>query len=978
MLRDAERTANTNGIISLIVSKIADKPSWLLTAAVLVLAAVPRLTSLRAFLAHDETQYWEWARAFFFAVLQRDWLATIVGPGNPSVTLFWNHALIMGMKYAWAWLTGVQTAALATWPDFQPKATLDLLVERRLPIVVFNTLAVVIAYRLVDRLFGRRVALIAVVLLALDPFYLADSRTSRGEGLLASLMILAILLFLSYWVFGHSKYLILSGVVTGLAFLTKSSAISLVIWVIVAAPVLSLFESGLSRRQRLGRVLRAWGLWGLLAVATFWVLWPAMWVSPAKAVSFLLSFVDDVGVSGRENYFFGQVYQDETLPWFYLVVYILRVTPLAWLGLLAALGYLGHSYRRWSNLGEPGSLQPTLTILILVFALIYGVMMTVGILKRDWYLLPSFPALDIVAAVGLVWLFQGAWDRWGDRWKTKISLHAAWASCLAAVLVLQAATALPSHPYYYTYWNPLVLGNRWAVKAVRVGWDLDLSVGAYYLNSKPDAGDLLVATRSTRGFEQIFKGRMVRWVPNEPWIQADYLVVRTNHLQRGKIEPETLDYLSHLTPDHIVTIGGVDYLWIYEGPRAEYFAGPSTLAGKATLMGYDLGDPKIASGDTLSVKVYWRNEGMTPEDDLFLRIVDAGNYVWAESVAVPLPGFEESALTDGRIVESEFTLTVPVGMSPGTYLLQSGVYNHTSKEVLGYFTLPSGGDQMSVARPARVLSEMQLPIEHRLNMTMSPEVSLLGFDLTDDTLVLSDGNWLNLYWRANTDVAADYVIGLQLLDLNEKEVTYWLGRPVMSSYPTSEWMAGEIVRDPWFLELPEGISAGDYSLQLTLFDAETQSAVDQVSLGDVSAIERRREYAVPSMQETVGVGLDDRVTLLGYDLFSEPITGGGRLQLKLYWQAQQTMNTSYTVFVHLLSPDGTVVAQHDDLPVGGTIPTDDWAVGEVVADQHFMEFSALPSGEYRLIAGMYHPTSGERLFASDGKGFIPLQTLSIN
>jgi hypothetical protein len=945
---------------------------------VLVLAAIPRLTSLRAFLAHDETQIWEWASQFFFALLNGDWPATIVGPGNPSVTLFWNHALVMGAKYAWAWLTGIHTTALATWPDFQPEATLEPLVQRRLPIVIFNTLAVVIAYRLIHRLFGRRVALIAAVLLALDPFYLADSRTSRGEGLLASLMILAILLFLSYWVFGQSKYLVLSGVLTGLALLTKTSAISLVIWAIIAAPVLCLASSNLSRRQQLGRVLKAWALWGLVAVAIFWALWPAMWVSPAKAISFLLSFVDDVGVSGRENYFFGQVYQDEPLPWYYPVVYILRVTPMAWLGLVGALGYLGFYFGRRSRHREQSSLRPILTLLLLLLALIYGAMMTFGTLKRDWYLLPSFPALDIVAAFGLVWAFQGAWDRWGDRWKRRISPTAAWASSLAAVLILQAAIVVPSHPYYYTYWNPLVLGSRWAVKAVMVGWDLDLSVGAYYLNSKPDAEDLLVATRSTRGFEQIFKGRIVRWVPNEPWIQADYLVVRTNHLQRGKIEPEMLEYLSHLTPDHIVSIGGVDYLWIYEGPRSEYFAGPSTLAGKATLLGYGLGDPKVAAGDTLSIKLYWRNEGMTPDDDLFLRLVDAGSYVWAESVAVPLAGFEESGLTDGRFVESQVSLTVPLGTPPGTYFLQTGVYNHTRQEVSGFFTLSSGGDQLTIAGPGTALSGMQPAIEHRLDLAMSPEVSLLGFDLPDDTLVLSDDNWLSLYWQANTDVGNDYVIGLQLLDLDEKEAAYWLGRPVMSGYPTSQWAAGELVRDPWSLELPAGTSSGDYTLQLTLFDPEAQLAVNRASLGPISVIERRRQYAVPEMQEAVGIGLDDRVTLLGYDLYPEPVAGGGRLQMTLYWQAQRSMDTSYKVFVHLLSPDGAVVAQHDDVPVGGTIPTDDWDVGEVVADQHLVEFSAPPSGEYRLIAGMYNPASGERLLASDGKAFISLQTLSVN
>ncbi len=970
---------STNRIFSVLGEDATGKPGWLLTGGIFALAAVLRLTSLRAFLAHDETIYWEWSRAFFLALLQGDWQGTIVGPGNPSVTLFWNHTLNMGVKYVWAWLNGLQATALATWPDFQPKATLGLLVERRLPIVLFNTLAVVFAYRLIHRLYGRRVALFAAVLLVFDPFYLADSRTSRGEGLLASLVILAILTYLAYWTFGRRRYLFFSGVLAGLALLTKTSGLSLVIWTIVATPALALLGSGVSGRGQLKRMFMPWIAWGLLALAIFWALWPAMWVAPGKVLSFLLSFVSDVGVGGRDNYFWGQVYQDKPLPFYYLVVYILRVTPLACLGLLVAFWYLGRSYFRRPRLesDRAANLRPLLTALILAFALIYGAMMTVGTLKRDWYLIPAFPALDIVAAVGLVWVFQWVWDHWGRPWVNRVSSQVAWSISLMAVLVLHAATTLPAYPYYYTYWNPVVLGSRWAAQAVMVGWDLDLSVGAHYLNSNPHAENLSAATRSTRGFEQIFNGRTVRWVPEEPWIQADYLIIRRTHLQLQKIEPALLNYVSHLKLDHVVTLGGVDYLWIYAGPRAEYFAGPSTLTGKAILLGYDLGDPETAAGDALPVKLYWQNKGMAPGDDLFLHLVDAAGHEWAAGVTVPLPGFEEAALTDDQIVESQVMLEVPVGTPPGTYFLDSGVYSHAREETLGYFTLPSGGDRITVARPTKATSAAELPMEHRLGAKMSPEVSLLGFDLPDNTLVLNNDNWLTLYWQANADVGKDFVIGLQLLDLEGEKAAYWLGRPVMSGYPTSRWMTGEIVRDPWRLELPAGTSSGDYTLQLTLFDAKSQAAVGQVTLRDVSVVERRRKFEIPVMQKMVNVGLGNQVTLLGYDLFAEPITGGGRLRVTLFWQAQEMMENSYTVFVQLLGPDGTLVAQHDGVPAEGVIPTDDWAVGEVVADRHLVEFLGLPAGEYSLIAGMYNPKTGERLSALDGDTAVLLETLTI-
>ncbi len=49
---------------------LAQRASWLWPVGILILSAMTRLTSLQVFLANDETQYWEWSRAFFFALLR--------------------------------------------------------------------------------------------------------------------------------------------------------------------------------------------------------------------------------------------------------------------------------------------------------------------------------------------------------------------------------------------------------------------------------------------------------------------------------------------------------------------------------------------------------------------------------------------------------------------------------------------------------------------------------------------------------------------------------------------------------------------------------------------------------------------------------------------------------------------------------------------------------------------------------------------
>ncbi len=66
------------------------------------------------------------------------------------------------------------------------------------------------------------------------------------------------------------------------------------------------------------------------------------------------------------------------------------------------------------------------------------------------------------------------------------------------------------------------------------------------------------------------------------------------------------------------------------------------------------------------------------------------------------------------------------------------------------------------------------------------------------------------------------------------------------------------------------------------------------------------------------------------------------------------------MFVHLLGPDGQVVAQHDGDPVGGYTPTTRWKQGELVADTHRLLLGEnVAPGEYELRAGMYEVRPGE-------------------
>jgi 4-amino-4-deoxy-L-arabinose transferase-like glycosyltransferase len=87
---------------------------------------------------------------------------------------------------------------------------------------------------------------------------------------------------------------------------------------------------------------------------------------------------------------------------------------------------------------------------------------------------------------------------------------------------------------------------------------------------------------------------------------------------------------------------------------------------------------------------------------------------------------------------------------------------------------------------------------------------------------------------------------------------------------------------------------------------------------------------------------------------------GETLYVTLVWETQVAMTRDYTVYVHLLDSDGSLVSQLDRPPDG--YPTSDWTPGEIIQDQYQI---ALPPdirpGTYRIQSGFYHLPTQERL-----------------
>jgi 4-amino-4-deoxy-L-arabinose transferase-like glycosyltransferase len=287
-------------------------------------------------------------------------------------------------------------------------------------------------------------------------------------------------------------------------------------------------------------------VWGLVALVTFVLLWPALWVlGPVEVLSRVVAFTRETGGQPDEvgSYFFGQVGSDPG-PLYYPVATLFRLSPYATIGLvgLAILGW---------RLPTP---TRTRVLWLLVFVGGFSLMMTLGPKKFDRYLLPIYPALVVLASVGW-WAVAGQLHRPLSR----VGLGL----LLAAGLVWPLAA---TYPYPLSFYNPLLGGGAVAQRSVMIGNGEGMDQAARWLVAQPDAAKLRIDAHSWDILTALvpIDGEPLReGVPDD----ADYIVTYGRRIQMHRWGPSLERYLAANPPVYSVWINGIEYVRIYPGPH---------------------------------------------------------------------------------------------------------------------------------------------------------------------------------------------------------------------------------------------------------------------------------------------------------------------------------------------------------------------------------------------------------------------------
>ena len=817
--------------------------------ALFFLAFLPRAFGLHRFLTPDEN-LWIGRAAGFLDALSHGDLAGTFQVGHPGVTTRWTASIGMIVHYlphvAWRedqlWLG---QRALADIPDH----LMEVLAATRFPTVILFSCLVVAVYFLARRLVGKETAFLGAVLLALDPFCLAISRVIHHDALNTIFMTVSVLSFGLWLEDTRRRWLVVSGIMAGLAFLSKATAIFLV-------PAVSLMALSYCPGRKTAipwkRLMVHLLLWGIIAAVVFTVLWPAMWVDPAGTLRGVIEKATGYAGSPHEraNFFMGRL-QPDPGPLFYPVATLFRLTPVTLIGVLLSFVAVWQGLRR----GADGDRRQRALWLATSwgYVILFTAFMTIGAKKFDRYLLPVFPFLNLLAAAGLL---EGmAWvvglvkrlaasdspphrvpgESSGDSNET---LRRVFVPTVVLALVLQGLSSLPAYPYYLTAYNPLLGGIKQAARVLLVGWGEGYDQVAEYLNAKPDANDLDVATwYAKQTMPYLFKGNSwdVRANRQEaigifPWTQADYMVVYINQLQREIPDRRTLSFFQSLEPEHVVNLGGLDYAWLYRVPEeipedvSPYqFPVEKDFGGKVRLLGYDVDEDltEFEGDHYLVITFYWQNLAQMDENyRLYLKLVNGVYHIWGEQESYPIwDGFMTAEWEPGTIIRDVHGIVVEPGTPPGSYQVTVDWLQPYTQQTLS----PDGGPFVAgpVTIPARSVPPADtLGIQNPVGLDFNGKIRLLGYNVEGH--YQPGGNiHLVLFWQVLDEFDQNYTVFNHLVGPAGKLVGQKDNEPVDGFYPTTQWTQGEVIRDQYDLPIAADAPAGTYHIETGLYSGVT-------------------------------------------------------------------------------------------------------------------------------------------------------------
>jgi hypothetical protein len=605
--------------------------------------------------------------------------------------------------------------------------------------------------------------------------------------------------------------------------------------------------------------------------------------------------------------------------------------PFGWIGLgLAALGVM--------NLCIRGRRALALTGVTFVAFLVYGLDYTVADIAV--FLLPAHAILAIWVGSGLTLL--SGWLSSIPSYAPPRAADAFWRTGLATLFALVPLSRI---------WINMPLVDR--------SRDRGSHAWGQYVLSRPLLEESAILA-DTKKFAPLYYLQQVEGVrPDLDIVLLGSEDLYLADLRRRLAAGQTVylaRYLPHLEGFHLRSVGPLVEVRVEPLDGAQGTVPGGNPAPGDVLAGFGAGIQLVGAEvdeDPLERALYhvtlrWHAQTAVRDDLVVrLRLVDAdGQVQWTGQGARPVNGLYPTNAWRSVVPISDYhEVAIPPWLPPGFYRLEVGLFAPFDDRgvMVGDGSVAWAPLQTLYVEPPSTAA----PMARRRWYSFGDGVWLTGFDAPGEVIA-----------------GAPFVVDLAWRNVGKDEsVQFWWAAPGRQRVTGARFaLIDEMLRSRHTIVAPS--DPGRYTLRVGLVDEVARCSWLAPPRTSCSLTEVR----VQSGEEGLA-NFGERVLLLDAEAARHKARPGDVIQVTLHWRGLRTIGEDYTVFVHLVGPDGRLHGQVDSWPVQGTYPTSQWAPGREVTDPYEVRLEPdAPPGPYRVEVGWYHLATMERLRIVDEGG----------
>lgn len=281
------------------------------------------------------------------------------------------------------------------------------------------------------------------------------------------------------------------------------------------------------------------------------------------------------------------------------------------------------------------------------------------------------------------------------------------------------------------------------------------------------------------------------------------------------------------------------------------------------LLGMDRDRGDLRPGETLALTLYWQASGAPPEDALVS--------LWLENEATrgqsaaarvdlwhghPVHGtYPFAQWLPNAFIRDRYALRLPLDAPAGDFHLCLALDKADGQALEYQATAAVEGEQTAACGRSSAVSLGTLHVhatdrlweppafDHPVGARLGP-VELVGYTLDRDAARPGESLRLTLIWRCLEEMDISYTVFTHLLDQNEQMRGQKDNPPKNGTYPTTLWVAGEIVVDEYEIAVKPDAAPGLHVIEVGMYDPAnvqrlqvvdpTGTIADRILLGQVT------------------------------------------------------------------------------------------------------------------------------------------------